>query len=55
MAAEKDKGKAGFSVDGLAEKIEDIWNSFGSVKYGRKDPASRTFTVGSQFTLGTMA
>ena len=46
---------ADFSADGLAKKIEDLWESFGHVKYGRKDSASRAFTFGSQFTLGTMA
>ena len=40
---------------GLSSKIEEFYESVAHVKYGRKDPASRALTVGSQFALGTMA
>lgn len=40
---------------GLSNQIEELYKSVGHVKYGRKDPASRALTVGSQFALGTMA
>lgn len=52
---EKAKSSVDFSADGLAKKVEDLWQSFQGVKYGRKDSASRAFTFGSQFTIGTMA
>ena len=41
--------------NGLSDKIEEFYESVAHVKYGRKDPASRAITVGSQFALGTMA
>ena len=40
---------------GLSGTIEELYKSVAHVKYGRKDPASRAVTVGSQFALGTMA
>ena len=40
---------------GLSNTIEELYKSVAHVKYGRKDPASRAVTVGSQFALGTMA
>ena len=40
---------------GISTKIGELYESVAHVKYGRKDPASRALTVGSQFALGTMA
>jgi len=40
---------------GLSNQLEELYKTVGHVKYGRKDPASRALTVGSQFALGTMA